>query len=513
VANLLVMMEFFRGELLPASLEALGQARRLGTAFGLSVYALVPLPSAPDSGGDEDLTARCGRYGADKVVMLTGEGLQSESEMRFAGYAGALLAACAQLPPRMLMLGDTPAARDIAPRLASRLGAAFLPRGAALELDGELVFCDESGNHVAVDAEPLLIEGMPPPPPPPVLLTVPPGRFPLAAGTQDAEMLIVAAADSVPTSDATPVAAAGFAEEALDALPLASRLVGVGQAAAEPAVPALWRVSASSAGAPASFDSAHCHIALGPDADQALWADYALTVPDAEIAATGAALLKQLALPAPPKPVVKRLSPSGFGELSHLTPTGEFDGWGNGDITLTGDTDTTREVAAVAAPAPRVHEEPARASTPAKGASPAKSPAPAAPVVVDPGMWEGFATPPTPRLGDPSGFRGDGAPQFELETADTAPVAIVAPAGELGGSAPVRVVPSSGPPIVRRGMDAKPASPRRAAPSSQSPARGRGPAPRKPKDAKDSHSKTAGLPSGPDDGQTGDADSGRTEEP
>ena len=50
MANLLVMMEFFRGELLPASLEALGQARRLGTAFGLSVYALVPLPSEPDSG-------------------------------------------------------------------------------------------------------------------------------------------------------------------------------------------------------------------------------------------------------------------------------------------------------------------------------------------------------------------------------------------------------------------------------------------------------------------------------
>ena len=94
MANLLVMMEFFRGELLPASLEALGQARRLGTAFGLSVYALVPLPSEPDS-GDEDLTARCGRYGADKVVMLTGEGLQSEGEMRFACYSGALLAACA----------------------------------------------------------------------------------------------------------------------------------------------------------------------------------------------------------------------------------------------------------------------------------------------------------------------------------------------------------------------------------------------------------------------------------
>ena len=498
------MMEFFRGELLPASLEALGQARRLGTAFGLSVYALVPLPSAPDS-GDEDLTARCGRYGADKVVMLTGEGMQSESEMRFAGYAGALLAACAQLPPRMLMLGDTPAARDIAPRLASRLGAAFLPRGAALEIDGELVFCDETGNHVTVDSEPLLIEGMPPPPPPPVLLTVPPGRFPLAAGTQDAEMLIVAAADSVPTSDATPVAAVGFTEEALDALPLASRLVGLGAVDAEGSVPALWRVRATAAGEPASADSAQFYVALGPNAEQALWADYVLTVPEAEIAATGAALLAQLALPAPPKPVAKRTLTGGFGELSHLTPTGELDGWGNGDITLTGDTDTTREVAVAtpaAQPAARIHEEPPRSATPA-----VKS---AGPVAVDAGMWEGFATPPKPRLGEPSGFRGDGAPQFELETADTAPVAIVAPAGELAGAVPGRA--SSGPPIVRRGIDAKPRSsqsPRRAPPSSQSPGRGRGAASRK---TPDPDADPVKPPSGSEDGQPGDLSSERTED-
>src|ERR1700712_5390058 len=134
--------------------------------------------------------------------MRTGEALQSESEMRFAGYSGALLAACAQLPPRLLFIGDTPAARDIAPRLASRLGAAYLPRGAALDVHGELVLYDETGSRVTVDAEPPAMEGMSPPPPPPVLVTVPPGRFEFAAGTQDAEMLIVASADSVPTSDA-----------------------------------------------------------------------------------------------------------------------------------------------------------------------------------------------------------------------------------------------------------------------------------------------------------------------
>ena len=123
-------MEFHRGALLPASLEALGAARRLGSAVGLTVYALVPLPSEP-ARADEDITVRCGRFGADKVLMLTGDRLFAEGEMRYEPYADAVMAACSMVPPRLVFMSDTPGARDLAPRLASRLGAAFLPCGSA----------------------------------------------------------------------------------------------------------------------------------------------------------------------------------------------------------------------------------------------------------------------------------------------------------------------------------------------------------------------------------------------
>lgn len=443
MANLLVMMEFFRGELLPASLEALGQARRLGTTFGLSVYALVPLPSEPDS-GDEDLTARCGRYGADKVVMLTGEGLQSEGEMRFSCYAGALLSACSQLPPRLLLLGDTPAARDIAPRLASRLGAAYLPRGAALEVDGQLVLCDETGSHVMIESESVASEGMPPTAPPPVLMTVPPGRFQLASGAQDAEMLIIAAADCVQTSDATPVAAAGFTEEGLDPLPLASRLVGPSSADEDPAAPApaLWRLQSNSEESVIGNDTAQFRIAVGPDSGNAAAADYLLTVSESDVATTRAALLAQLALPAPPKAPSQWSSSNGFSEASQFTPTGELDGWGDNETVPTGDTDTTREV--VAAPAlPRQSEDP---SPSVAVSTPVVIPVVRGPMPVsyDAAMWEGFATLPTPHAGE-GRAASDGAPSAELATADTAPV-----------------------PIVSRASAESPA------PSSQSPGRGRG---------------------------------------
>lgn len=455
MANLLVMMEFFRGELLPASLEALGQARRLGTTFGLSVYALVPLPSEPDS-GDEDLTARCGRYGADKVVMLTGEGLQSEGEMRFACYAGALLAACSQLPPRLLLLGDTPAARDIAPRLASRLGAAYLPRGAALEVEGQLVLCDETGSHVMVESEASVGEGMPPPPPPPVLMTVPPGRFQMASGAQDAEMMIIAAADCVQTSDATPVAAAGFTEEGLDVLPLASRLVGPGPQdddAAAPA-PALWRLQAGAQGL-AAADTAQFRIVLDAESDKVTAADYVLAVSEAELATTRTALLTQLALPAPPKVASQWSSRSDFSEPSQFTPTGELDGWGDGETAPTGDTDTTREVVA-APPTPRLTEDP----LPPVVAPPASVPIAksSVPMAFDESMWEGFATLPTPLTGVER-TAGEGSPVVELATADTAPVPIVSLAG--AGSAR-----RSAENLQRSSQSPQPA------PSAQSPGRG-----------------------------------------
>ena len=101
MANLLVLMEFNRGALLPVSLEALGQARRLGSAIDLTVYALVPLPSEPGK-GDSDITAHCGRFGADKVLLLTGDRLFSEQEMRYESYADAVMAACSMVPPRLL---------------------------------------------------------------------------------------------------------------------------------------------------------------------------------------------------------------------------------------------------------------------------------------------------------------------------------------------------------------------------------------------------------------------------
>lgn len=427
MANLLVMMEFYRGTILSVSLEALGQARRIGTALGMTVYALVPLPAGP-ARGDGDITAACGLHGADKVVFLTGEALGSEGEMRFQNFSPVLMQACTQLVPRLFLFGDTPAARDVAPRLAVRLGAAYLARGAALERDGQLVLCDTEGRHVRLitgdetSGDDFGESETVPPAPPPVVMTVPPGRFELAQGLQDADMLLVSPHERDMGSDVTPVTGSGFIEETLEAQTLDTRLGGAGltQLAAAQAAswdspvpapaeaegaaqPLLWAIETD--GEPAA--AAMYRIAIGPDAASAA-ADYALEVPEGATSTTCQALRAQLLLPVSQKTLARR----GRSVL-RAQDVSSSDGWAALENTETGEPDATSPDLSASLP-PEVRAGGGQASF-------LRAPAPLA------GTGDGFSDP------------GEGVPEFELENADTAPVSIQAVSPQaLDGSGPGR---------------------------------------------------------------------------
>ena len=409
------MMEFYQGALLPASLETLGQARRLATMLGLSVYALLPLPSQLDH-GDDDLTVTCGRHGADKVVMLTGDGLSRESEMRFSSYAGALLNACALLPPRVFMLADSPAARDIAPRLSARLGAAYIARGAIVTDGEQLLFSDASGRRLQVAMEDPSEDGLAAVPTP-VVLTVPPGRFAMARGGAEAEMLLIASPEGDASSDQTPVAAVGFVEEELRSLPAWARIsVEQGQ----PSVDSLPRAPLfhlQGAPQPADVRVCSCQVAIGPDAlSQPV--HYALVVDESAVAATQIALQQYLQSPALSRSTESTGSRRRV-EASGLTPTGERDGWGGKDGSATGDSDPTDKIAQLLGGAR--HPD---AYAPLRSDSTPPIARQSAPVLIggfDSDMWAGWTTP-----GDEGG-----APEFEMEMADTAPVSVAPMSGPI----------------------------------------------------------------------------------
>jgi electron transfer flavoprotein alpha subunit len=186
VANLLCVMELLQGRALPVSLEVLGQARRVSTELGATLYAVVALPRAP-SWSDDDLVATLAAHGADKVVIATDETLDGGEELRWGTHGAALSAVCDLLSPSLLLFGATPTAREVAARAAARIGAAFLHEAWVEAADGKLTLFEGVGpSGRALDGE---LEFA-------VVATVPAGRYTIASGDDEAEVEVVATTTS-----------------------------------------------------------------------------------------------------------------------------------------------------------------------------------------------------------------------------------------------------------------------------------------------------------------------------
>lgn len=182
MANVLCVIELYEGRALPVSLEVLGQARRVSTELGATLYAVVALPRAP-SWSDDDLVATLASHGADKVVIATDETLGGGEELRWGTHGAALAAVCDLLSPSLLLFGATPTAREVAARAAARIGAAFLHEAWIEAKGGELGLYEGAGADArTIDGE---LEFA-------VVATVPAGRYVAAIGDDEAEVEVVA---------------------------------------------------------------------------------------------------------------------------------------------------------------------------------------------------------------------------------------------------------------------------------------------------------------------------------
>ena len=118
-----------------ASLGAVAAARELSDSAGATVYALCCLSSDDDI---DQWASSLGRAGCDRVAAaLTDEPL---GPAIWASCGEIVARICDRLAPRLVMFAPTTGGRDIAPRLAARLDAAYVP-DAAIERSptGELV--------------------------------------------------------------------------------------------------------------------------------------------------------------------------------------------------------------------------------------------------------------------------------------------------------------------------------------------------------------------------------------
>jgi electron transfer flavoprotein alpha subunit len=112
--------------LLPASLEAMGQARDLADQIGVYVYGVLLGEGVAPLG--EKLFA----YGADKVLVADHASLE---EYQPEVYVHILACLVEQYRPEILLLSATPLGNDLAPRLAQRLNTGLASHCIQLSLD------------------------------------------------------------------------------------------------------------------------------------------------------------------------------------------------------------------------------------------------------------------------------------------------------------------------------------------------------------------------------------------
>ena len=124
---ILVFLEAREGEIKKTSFEAVAEARRLADAgLGGEVVAIVVGHSVQGAGAS-------GAYGADRVLAVSHEGF---ARYQPEGYAAAVVAAAGETKSGVILFSAGAMGRDLAPRVAARLGTGLAADCTRLDLEG-----------------------------------------------------------------------------------------------------------------------------------------------------------------------------------------------------------------------------------------------------------------------------------------------------------------------------------------------------------------------------------------
>jgi electron transfer flavoprotein alpha subunit len=127
MATILTFAEQRDGKLRRASLEVVSEARRLAGPLGASVTAVTIGP------GGEGLAGELASYGADRVVVFEDAALSTYATEAFGR---ALAQAIAEAKPSVVLLPFTALGKDLAPRVAVKIGAGLASDCVAFEVKG-----------------------------------------------------------------------------------------------------------------------------------------------------------------------------------------------------------------------------------------------------------------------------------------------------------------------------------------------------------------------------------------
>jgi electron transfer flavoprotein alpha subunit len=121
-----LVSETAEGALLPATLEATGQARDLADQIGVYVYGVLL------GRGLESLGQKLVACGADRILAVEDAALD---EYQPEVYVKAIAGLVGRYRPEILLLPGTPLGNDLAPRLAQRLATGLISHCTRLSVD------------------------------------------------------------------------------------------------------------------------------------------------------------------------------------------------------------------------------------------------------------------------------------------------------------------------------------------------------------------------------------------
>jgi electron transfer flavoprotein alpha subunit len=122
----LVFIEQRDGRVRPVAREALGEASRLAAALGGPVVGVCA--AAADPG-----LAALGEAGGSEMLLAVHDGFRTYEP---AGYVAAVAAAVEKVKPDVVLLANSAMGRDLAPRVAARLGVGLASDCTSLRVEG-----------------------------------------------------------------------------------------------------------------------------------------------------------------------------------------------------------------------------------------------------------------------------------------------------------------------------------------------------------------------------------------
>lgn len=151
--SILVFVEQRGGEVRPVSREALGEATRLAATLGGPVVAVCCAASDPG-------LAALGEAGAEQVLFAQHDAFGTYDG---AGYAAAVAAAAQSSGAKVVLFPASAMGKDLAPRVAARLGVGLASDCTALSTDGgkliatRPVFAGKALQKLAFPKSPALV--------------------------------------------------------------------------------------------------------------------------------------------------------------------------------------------------------------------------------------------------------------------------------------------------------------------------------------------------------------------